>query len=134
MAEEEAPPEPETGEGTFAFSDGSKYGSHVLSSLSPSVCVRLRLMRQCHPHSALSALCGACTDGRWLKRDGTKMRHGRGVYIDGASEDQVYEGEWFEDAMQGRGTFRYASGAKYEVRLDLLHRLPFTQPPICPAP
>lgn len=63
---------------------------------------------------SLRARC-VCTDGSWLKREGTMMRHGRGVYIDGASEDQVYEGEWFEDAMQGRGTFRYASGAKYEV-------------------
>ena len=44
------------------------------------------------------------------------MRHGRGVYVDGAAEDQKYEGEWCDDMMQGRGTFSYASGAKYEVR------------------
>ena len=54
------------------------------------------------------------TDGAWLKKDGTTMRHGRGVYIDGASEEQKYEGEWSDDQMQGRGTFTYASGAKYE--------------------
>ena len=40
------------------------------------------------------------------------MRHGRGVYDDGAK--QRYEGEWLNDAMHGRGTFEYASGAKYE--------------------
>ena len=44
------------------------------------------------------------------------MRHGRGVYIDSADEAQKYEGEWSDDMMQGRGTFRYASGATYEVR------------------
>ena len=47
-------------------------------------------------------------------KEGVKLRHGRGVYVDGASEDQRYEGEWVDDAMQGRGTFQYASGAKYE--------------------
>ena len=78
MAEEEPVEEPESGEGTFAFSDGSKY------------------------------------DGAWLLKEGVKMRHGRGVYIDGAAEEQTYEGEWLEDKMEGRGTFRYASGAKYE--------------------
>ena len=29
---------------------------------------------------------------------------------------QIYEGEWADDAMHGRGSFRYASGAKFEVR------------------
>ena len=43
------------------------------------------------------------------------MRQGRGRFVDGASEEQTYEGEWADDMMQGRGTFRYASGAKYEV-------------------
>lgn len=38
------------------------------------------------------------------------------MYVDGASEEQKYEGEWVDDQMQGRGTFTYASGAKYEVR------------------
>ena len=41
-------------------------------------------------------------------------RHGHGVYVDGASEAQRYDGEWANDVMQGRGTFQYASGTKYE--------------------
>ena len=43
------------------------------------------------------------------------MRHGHGMYVDGVAEGQTYEGEWQEDVMQGRGIFRYASNAKYEV-------------------
>lgn len=57
------------------------------------------------------------SDGAWLKTDGITKRHGRGVYVDGASEEQKYEGEWVDDQMQGRGTFTYASGAKYEVSI-----------------
>ena len=57
---------------------------------------------------------GSKYDGAWLVKDGVKRRHGRGVYVDGDAEDQVYEGEWADDMMQGRGTFRYASGATYE--------------------
>lgn len=49
-----------------------------------------------------------------MKKDGVMLRHGRGRFIDGASEDQTYEGEWCDDMMQGRGTFCYQSGAKYE--------------------
>ena len=51
--------------------------------------------------------------GSWkLNADGVKMRHGRGVFDDGAR--QRYEGEWADDCMHGRGTFEYASGARYE--------------------
>ena len=54
-----------------------------------------------------------CAAGDWkANAEGVKMRHGRGVYDDGAK--QRYEGEWAEDMMHGRGTFEYASGAKYE--------------------
>ena len=49
-----------------------------------------------------------------MKKDGAMLRHGRGRFVDGASEDQTYEGEWCDDMMQGRGTFCYQSGAKYE--------------------
>ena len=65
---------------------------------------------------------GSKYEGAWLKKEGVTMRHGRGVYVDGDAEDQCYEGEWFEDMMQGRGTFRYASGAKYEVRMRTRRR------------
>ena len=37
-----------------------------------------------------------------------------GVCIDGAAKGQTYEGEWADDAMAGRGAFRYATSAKYE--------------------
>ena len=49
-----------------------------------------------------------------MKKDGVQMRHGRGVYVDSPAEEQRYEGEWSDDAMAGRGTFQYSSGAKYE--------------------
>ena len=39
---------------------------------------------------------------------------GNGVFIDGAAKGQTYEGEWADDAMAGRGAFRYATSAKYE--------------------
>jgi hypothetical protein len=57
---------------------------------------------------------GSKYEGSWLKKDGVTFRQGRGVYVDGASDAQRYEGEWADDMMQGRGTFTYASGAKYE--------------------
>ena len=58
---------------------------------------------------------GSKYDGAWLLKEGLTMRHGRGRFVDGAAEEQTYEGEWCDDMMQGRGTFCYASGAKYEV-------------------
>ena len=63
----------------------------------------------------LLCVCVRVAAGAWLKTNGVTKRHGRGVYIDSASEEQKYEGEWSDDMMQGRGTFTYASGAKYEV-------------------
>ena len=51
--------------------------------------------------------------GSWLIKDGVQLRQGHGVYADGTQEGQTYEGEWANDAMDGRGTFNYASGAKY---------------------
>jgi hypothetical protein len=38
-----------------------------------------------------------------MKKDGVMLRHGRGRFVDGASEDQTYEGEWCDVMMQGRG-------------------------------
>ena len=64
-------------------------------------------LRSCAPSAA-----GA--EGEWLIKDGVKMRHGQGIYIDGMAEGQTYEGEWQDDTMTGRGVFRYASSAKYE--------------------
>eukprot|EP00965_Chrysotila_dentata_P231510 6198405-Pleurochrysis_carterae.AAC.4 len=46
-------------------------------------------------------------------KDGAKQRHGQGVYTD-TLEGHTYEGEWLNDKMHGRGTFRYASNARYE--------------------
>jgi hypothetical protein len=54
-------------------------------------------------------------------KDGVKMRHGKGMFVEGVEEGstpQSYEGEWSEDAMNGYGIFRYATNAKYEVRQD----------------
>lgn len=60
--------------------------------------------------------CFLRAEGDWRTQDGVKQRHGRGIYIDGIGEGQTYEGEWDNDMMHGRGTFRYASNAMYEVR------------------
>ena len=64
------------------------------------------------------APCAA--EGHWLVKDGVKMRHGKGMFIEGVPDSsttpQSYEGEWKEDAMSGYGVFRYATNAKYEVR------------------
>ena len=48
--------------------------------------------------------------------EGRKVRHGRGLFISGGADGNVYDGEWANDKMHGRGTFRYASNAKYEAR------------------
>ena len=52
--------------------------------------------------------------GDWVIEDGTKFRHGHGIFVNGAAEGNTYEGEWSNDKMHGRGTFVYASKAKYE--------------------
>mmetsp|Transcript_4608 Transcript_4608/g.10113 ORF Transcript_4608/g.10113 Transcript_4608/m.10113 type:complete len:102 (-) Transcript_4608:640-945(-) len=56
---------------------------------------------------------GSKYEGDWIRKDGRQIRHGHGRFAD-AAEEQVYEGEWAEDAMHGRGSFQYSSGAKYE--------------------
>ena len=53
-------------------------------------------------------------------QDGTKFRHGHGVFVNGAAEGNTYEGEWNNDKMHGRGTFVYASKAKYEARASVI--------------
>jgi hypothetical protein len=45
--------------------------------------------------------------------NGVIQRHGHGVYQYGP---ETYDGQWEGDAMHGRGTFHFASGAVYEVR------------------
>jgi len=57
---------------------------------------------------------GSKYDGNWMMVKGVQMRHGKGVYTEGAAEDQTYDGEWQEDMMQGRGIFSYTTGAQYE--------------------
>jgi len=39
------------------------------------------------------------------------VRAGKGRQV---SVGQEYDGEWFRDAMHGKGTLVFASGAKYE--------------------
>eukprot|EP00327_Prymnesium_parvum_P004740 CAMPEP_0182851412 /NCGR_PEP_ID=MMETSP0006_2-20121128/30615_1 /TAXON_ID=97485 /ORGANISM="Prymnesium parvum, Strain Texoma1" /LENGTH=158 /DNA_ID=CAMNT_0024982085 /DNA_START=332 /DNA_END=808 /DNA_ORIENTATION=- len=56
-------------------------------------------------------------EGDWIRKDGRQIRHGHGRFAD-AAEEQVYEGEWAEDAMHGRGSFQYSSGAKYEGEFE----------------
>ena len=51
-------------------------------------------------------------------KEGVKLRHGHGTYFD-AEQENKYVGEWADDKMNGRGTFRYATKATYEVRTTL---------------
>jgi len=60
---------------------------------------------------------GSKYEGEWMSKEGKQMRHGHGRFVD-AAEEQIYEGEWVEDAMHGRGCFRYASSAKYEGEFE----------------
>lgn len=53
--------------------------------------------------------------GGYLEEGGVKYRHGQGRYED-ANGQEVYEGGWEKDAMTGKGAFRSAAGAVYEVR------------------
>ena len=64
--------------------------------------------------SAFTFTDGSKYEGAWVIKEGKKLRHGHGVFIDGAAKGQTYEGEWADDAMAGRGAFRYATSAKYE--------------------
>ena len=99
--EPEAEPEvaePETGSGAFFFPDGSKYGALTRPAVRTDAAL---------PASGTHS----CTEGEWLIKDGVKMRHGTGMFVDGMAEGQTYEGEWKDDAMSGRGVFRYASSA-----------------------
>ena len=68
----------------------------------------------------LTPLCSLRAAGDWVIQDGTKFRHGHGVFVNGAAEGNTYEGEWNNDKMHGRGTFVYASKAKYEARASVI--------------
>jgi len=113
--EPEAPPEPEEGEGIFYFPDNSKYGA--CEHRPPPASSVAVLVRSLHARSRVA-------EGLWLMKDGVKMRHGKGMFVEGVPEGsapQSYEGEWREDAMHGYGTFRYASNAKYVVRHETIN-------------
>ncbi|GLD99215.1 hypothetical protein PINS_up007933 [Pythium insidiosum] len=56
---------------------------------------------------------GATYTGEYRSMGGKLMRHGRGRMVHGPEQ---YDGDWDNDAMQGRGVYRFASGASYEVR------------------
>lgn len=53
-------------------------------------------------------------EGEFLQVNGVRTRHGKGRYED-ANGEEVYDGEWQQDAMHGAGAFRSAAGAVYEV-------------------
>eukprot|EP00762_Andalucia_godoyi_P001707 ANDGO_07047.mRNA.1 Phosphatidylinositol 4-phosphate 5-kinase 9 len=54
--------------------------------------------------------------GEWQIFDGVRMRHGRGIYTEGA---QSYDGEFQKDAMHGFGMLKFASGASYEGSFEM---------------
>ena len=57
-------------------------------------------------------------DGEWQIFDGKKLKHGKGKIVHGSSSAEggaeSYTGEWSEDLMHGKGTYRFTSGAIYE--------------------
>ena len=53
---------------------------------------------------------GVGTDGQFIEEEGKKSRHGNGTFVDGP---ETYAGSWVNDAMEGEGTFNFASGATY---------------------
>ena len=58
---------------------------------------------------------GSKYDGDWVLKDKKKLRHGYGVFIDG---EQLYEGEWVEDKMQGEGGFALFGSFSYDLMRD----------------
>ena len=66
--------------------------------------------------SAFTFTDGSKYEGAWVIKEGKKLRHGHGVFIDGAAKGQTYEGEWADDAMAGR-----VVGPLALVRLSLIH-------------
>ena len=51
-------------------------------------------------------------EGEWVKGPGeTIKRHGRGKWQRG---QMAYDGEWRDDVIQGRGTFKYPDGSSYD--------------------
>ena len=53
-----------------------------------------------------------CSDGEWqIFPVLGKQRHGFGRFTNGG---EIYEGEWFEGQISGKGRYTFASGAWYE--------------------
>jgi hypothetical protein len=52
-----------------------------------------------------------CHPGDWVQIDGKRLRHGKGVFIDGKD---TFDGEWVMDAIEGTGTYSFGTGATYE--------------------
>lgn len=48
--------------------------------------------------------------GQWQLFDGVLRKHGKGIYEEGS---QRYEGDFVEDRMEGKGVFKFESGAVY---------------------
>jgi hypothetical protein len=46
--------------------------------------------------------------------DGTKMRHGNGTITWNYGPVEKYDGQWFQDKMNGSGSYSFASGAQYD--------------------
>ena len=57
------------------------------------------------------------------KPDGIKMRHGKGkiihptINVDVSLGQEIYEGDWVDDKMQGFGIYYYSNGDKWEPEI-----------------
>lgn len=53
---------------------------------------------------------GSFYEGEWKEINGIKSRDGMGLFSSGP---ESYKGSWVNDAMEGDGTYTFASGAVY---------------------
>ncbi len=101
LAEELAkqpPPEPTEGSGLFEFANGAKYhGDWKMAAPTPA-----QVQAAADSGSGKPAVSGK------------KLRHGRGTFT---WNGDTYSGDWTEDAMTGRGVYRFSSGAVYDGAL-----------------
>ncbi|KAJ9519241.1 hypothetical protein QJQ45_017901 [Haematococcus lacustris] len=100
---QQPPPPPTSGSGKFFYKSGATYkGDWILLFANPpptpEVDGKKAVKKKDDPPPPPS-------------EPPKRVRHGKGVYKEG---DYVYEGDFFQDMIQGTGKFTYASGASYE--------------------
>ena len=57
-----------------------------------------------------TSAAGGKYEGEWQRFDGVIKRHGHGIF---ATDDMTYEGGFYEDEFDGKGTLKFADGMCY---------------------